>query len=57
MNCKDEVNRKKSYYQGLEQAVSLPLTDDFREAIDDFNSDDKISENTKRRSHFSLPVQ
>lgn len=52
MNCKDEVNRKKSYYQGLEQAVSLPLTDDFREAIDDFNSDDLISDNTKNALRF-----
>lgn len=52
MNCKDEVNRKKSYYQGLEQAVSLPLTDDFREAIIEFNTDNQISDNAKNALQF-----
>lgn len=48
MNCKDEVNRKKSYYQGLEQAVAKPIPDDFLTTLDEFFSDDLVSDNAKQ---------
>lgn len=52
MNCKDEINRKKSYYEGLEQAVAMPFTDDFRKVLDEIFNDDTVSDKTKQTIRF-----
>lgn len=52
MNCKDEINRKKSYYEGLEKAVVMTISDDFHEDWDELFNDESVSDAIKQALRF-----
>lgn len=52
MNCKDEINRKKSYYEGLEKAVVITVSDDFHEDWDELFNDESVSDTIKQALRF-----
>lgn len=52
MNCKDEIKRKKSYYEGLEKAAAMAVNDDFRKDLDEIFNDDSVSDTIKQALRF-----
>ena len=52
MNCKDEINRKKSYYEGLEKAVAMTVSDDFQKDLDEIFNDESVSGTIKQALRF-----
>lgn len=52
MNCKDEINRKKSYYEGLDKAVVMTISDDFHEDWDELFNDESVSDTIKQALRF-----
>ena len=52
MNCKDEIKRKKSYYEGLEKAVAMTVGDDFQKDLDEIFNDESVSDTIKQALRF-----
>lgn len=52
MNCQDEVNRKRSYYQGLEDSIAKAFGEDFLQTMEEIFNDESVSESTKATLRF-----